>query len=215
MEISPRFTARLEDLVKDHYLLNDPAHDIKHARIVVRNVLHICSIINVTLPQIKLSIISAYFHDMYANKRVDHHTRAYRWVALNSFNLCNILDLSEKEIAIVATACLTHRASYKGEYSNIVSEIVSAADKGPVDSFDNIYKRALNYASVTRGLNPEEAKEATDYHMHEKYGRNGYAKYSPVWEEVYGKDKEALWLHIDSLSAGRSADKILECLEVL
>ena len=93
-----------------------------------------------------------------------------------------------------------HRASYKGDYSSLESQIISTADRDPIsaDSINDLYKRSYVYARE-HGHTHEDAVDHAYHHIKEKYGIGGYA-FNPnnkVFFIYYKEDLEKFWNAID------------------
>lgn len=191
----------LRKLVLPLYRLNDISHKINHAEDVVKETVKICRTLNVSELDTLCAVVAAWSHDVQCHvDRKCHHILAHSWVYRNKESILNTLPADIEDTATfitkVANACYEHRSSYKGEYSNVVSEIVAAADNGePVIDLD-IYKRSYMYARHVRNLSHVEAAMHAHEHINDKYGIQGYSKYSSVFTKMYGDaiTRRANWI---------------------
>jgi HD superfamily phosphodiesterase len=193
--------AKLEEITRIYYEGNDDAHGFVHIREVAQNVLDICENRKESLETIKLCLMAAYIHDIFTNVRDTHHQASANWVLENSDRLRRTFEIDQDGIQKVSDACLQHRASYKGNYSSLVSEIVSAADRGSPSSLKKLLERSKIFGLSHLKLDEESAKAHACAHMPEKYGRHGYAAYNDVYKEYYGSELETLWTKIDGIDA--------------
>ena len=70
--------------------------------------------------------------------------------------------------------CSEHRASFEGEFSNVLSEIFNVADKDPLD-LGIIIKRSWKYTSNKLGTENEELILNEVYnHLEDKFSSSGY-----------------------------------------
>lgn len=174
------FIKRVRDFYSPYYNGIDEAHRIDHADKVVETGLVINEELSLNL-DIKLIILAGYIHDMYTQvDRVNHHNLAYIHTIKEVEKLW---DISLMETLLIADAVKEHRASGSGNFSNILSEILSTADKGKPSLVEYVirsYKYNKNkyyddtaiYANI---LN----------HLQEKFGINGYAKYPQLYNKVF------------------------------
>lgn len=134
------------------------------------------------------------FHDIGACRRELHEIRGYETimtkVVLGEYSFTG---LSKKEMVKVAMSCLEHRASYTGEFSFFLSEIVSSADRG-VPNFEKIYSRVKLCSE-----DPKNGGLDTVTHLKEKFGRNGYMRKPQIYLDYFKNDLEEYWREIDNL----------------
>ena len=166
------FQEEVRKFYKHYYEENDDAHTIVHADNVCNLALNLNNNID-----IKLIILASYIHDIFNENRKIHHELAYKYVLSTQDKF--LKKLSSKELKLVAHAVLEHRASFKGEFYSILSEIISSADRG-IPSLKNITIRSMQF-------NKAKADKASK-HIIEKYGVNGYAKYPEIYKH-YFKDE--------------------------
>lgn len=183
----------LRDLVIPFYNLNDVSHTIDHADWVACNVLEFGKSLGLEENIIKCGVVAAYCHDVqcYVNRKL-HHVLAFAWVHRNKKEIMELTGVDSDAIELIATACYEHRGSYTGDFSSIVSELLSAADRGaPVQSLD-LFKRSYLYNYHHGTSDHDKAVNHALTHINEKYGINGYAKYSPLYKKLFASDIETL-----------------------
>lgn len=194
---------------KPVYALNDPAHRLGHFIGVYKQ----ASMINLWLgvPYEEEALLAvALFHDLFSWSRVNHHDMSREWVMSSDDPLLQkLLEASvgpnrfhnawEARIA-VSFACGEHRASYKGGYSSLLSEIMASADRGALSGKEPIIKRAFKYA---RAHNPDKGfdfwVEQTLTHMKEKFSSKGYARYPKLYEDFYSSELNTVRQEMDLL----------------
>lgn len=158
---------------------NDSAHRRDHVLHVAAECVNIAE--RYKLDRTRM-LLAALTHDIYSGRdRKEHHALAAEWVRQNLGRYGYDADTVE----CVARMCAEHRASLRGEYSDIYCEAFSAADRGPLDLA----------ASVARQLGKplkevSEAKLAVDFaeiydKLMVKFGRQGYARPNKVHDEFY------------------------------
>lgn len=191
------------------YPNNDDAHKLDHYQWVVGNFISNKSSILEVLEKYPKELPEAAFqklhvsilaHDAFASFRKHHESMAYHF-AIRLFKQFGI----ESNIHDYAMAAKEHRASYTGEYTSILSEIVSAVDKGPLCINDTV-KRALQYGRSHMGLFGDKLYLAVLNHVQEKFSREGYARMNGVWEDLYSHTLERHFKAVESLTLDKIAD---------
>jgi len=183
------FFGSTRNKVLSMYKTNDAAHQIDHADEVVTLMLQMDKKFNLHLDK-NMIIVIGYYHDIFSKEdklaRKNHNNLAADYILNNNkeFSIFN-----DKELTLISKAIREHRGSYKGEFSSIYSELVSAADRGEPDLNDMI-KRSFKYHFD--GLNSQKAAEEVLEHMIEKFGKNGYAKYPKLYLKFFGKKLDNL-----------------------
>lgn len=112
-------------------------------------------------------------------------------------------ELNYKDRDVVKMAIKEHRASYKGEFFSEVSELLSSADRGKPDNLAYTLKRSYDYA-VKHGDSHEDAILHAVDHIEAKYGRNGYAKFPPLYLNFYKSTIHKFWDDIDKLTVEKA-----------
>lgn len=189
--------SHIRDFVAPYYAKNDPAHHLNHGD----DVYNLACKMNAFLPEEErmaehLILIAAYCHDIYARERKVHELLSHDFVMRNEEDFLQVL--SQEERHLVAMACKEHRASYKGEFTSKLSEIISCADRG-LPTLKYHYDRSVQYGMHHLGLDEEGAHMHAASHMIEKYGREGYVKYTPLYKAYFADQLEALYVEIDGL----------------
>lgn len=182
------------------YLLNDPAHRVPHFREVLNN----CIMVHERLfgnPPTSVHLVrytaAAYIHDLFAWSRINHHILSHEYVVSGDCELLALLKPDARKT--VAQMCLEHRASFKGEFTDVYSELFNVADMGPPNMLD-IYNRAFQYTKAKTPTAPEHYwHTVTVQHLRDKFGRHGYANRGELYQRAYGNELEALYTAIDEL----------------
>lgn len=171
------------------YISNDDAHGIEHADEVCDLMLKMNKELSLNLDK-TIIILAAYIHDIYSDDegRAIHHQLANSYVLGIKDKILNYLSRDSK--VTIANAVKEHRASYKGEFSSVLSELLSSADRG-YPNFQNIYNRALKYAKGN--------EEQTKLHLIDKFGREGYANFPDMYKNFFKDELELLYKEIDNL----------------
>lgn len=190
------YVNKVRKAVAPYYATNDTAHQLDHADHVYEVACEIAKAQHLAIPH-HLIVLACYMHDIHADQREDHHEAAHDHVLATENAL--FTSLSSWERNIVAMACLEHRASWNGEYTSGLSELVSAADRGRPGELDAYIERSFKYAKDKLGATEAEARVHSRVHVKEKYGRDGYAAFSPLYRRHYGKKLEELHSAIDAI----------------
>lgn len=199
---------------KDHVGLNDKAHQMEHFMDVFNEAVMINDKFNWNYPKEALLAV-ALFHDLFAWSRENHHELSQKFVETsNNPLLLKLIKGSstavkgshsgfyDEDVARhhIALSCGQHRASYKGEYSSSLSEIMATADRGKPCETETV-RRAYLYA---RDKNKEGSREewvtATAVHMREKFSTSGYARYPEMYKQVYGEELAKLRKYFDNVT---------------
>lgn len=162
---------QIESFVLPIYTTFDRAHQMEHVNSVIKYSL-------ILADQLRLDMDMAYtiaaFHDVGLVKgRETHHQVSAEILSKNSF----IVDFfNEKELKVIKTAIIEHRASIKKEHSSIYGKIVSDADKlGSLNILDMI-KRSIYYNKDTYpDFSIDQIRDIGRIHLNKKYGDGGYA----------------------------------------
>lgn len=166
---------------KGNYTLNDSVHREEHFR-AVEAAGHLMNE-QLCLGQDPVLItIVAWVHDLFAWDRKNHHVMAEQWVLLTEDPVIGALSIPDQ--AKVAKACLEYRASWKGEFSSMLSELMSSADRG-MDTPDQILYRAFKFGVERDGLSVDQGLIRAVEHLSEKFGRNGYMRLPGIYAEFY------------------------------
>lgn len=193
--------------------------------------------------------VAAIFHDMFQEKdRRFHHELSAQAAENISYNIKKECDIIDGEITIeyntrdwdyrfrqsersklVALMCREHRASFSGQFSNILCEIFSAADRDALN-LKHIIQRSYSYTKKRREVQPrrniiidingtqfsvdklmrdlimndwEFDKVEVFYHIIDKFSKVGYMfeNINPdgIFMEYYKNDIQTFWDEIDGL----------------
>lgn len=180
---------------KDSYALNDSGHREEHFR-AVESAGHLMNEqLGLEQDPVLITIV-AWVHDLFAWERENHHVLAETWVDLTGDPVIEALDLHHR--LLVAKACLEHRASWKGNFSSMLSELMSSADRG-IDTTDQIFYRAYRFGVERDGLSLDQGLIRAVEHLSEKFGRNGYMRLPGIYTEFYAKELEQRYKDIEVL----------------
>lgn len=192
----------------DAFYKKDSSHGWSHVEDVAKNALEINRKMILNLNEEHL-VLAALFHDIYSDTdRENHHTLAAEWfvefmiIEQGKYNTIDILEMS--------LAIKEHRASYNGEYSSLLSEVLAAADRGAPD-LNSLIGRSSKYY-LEKGPNRDLKTVAEDVykHMLEKYSRTGYMKYNAIYSLFYGEEIYNMYLAIDDLNI----DKVFNIINI-
>lgn len=173
---------RLVEALSCFYLRNDKAHRSEHFERVYKSALEIQEALG-TAYHPNLFLVAAYVHDSFSwLSRKEHHNLSALYTE-NGDILREVGFLHEGEIELIAGACATHRASFKGEFPSKFAEIFNAADYEGMDP-QAVYDRARVYANG-------DHRQATA-HLWEKFAPGGYAIYPPAFLATYGDPAPAI-----------------------
>lgn len=189
--------SRISAEFEKHWELNDGAHRRKHFAEV-----EACGrLINRRLElgySHKLILFVAYFHDLFAWSRNIHERMSFDYVTGTDNKLFDVLFPEEREL--VALACLEHRASFKGEYSNQFSAMMASADRGLPGNVEAMVERSVRYHYDALKVNNQvEARVRAVKHIKEKFGTGGYARYPELYLKAFGPELEKQRKEIDAL----------------
>lgn len=142
--------------------------------------------------------LAVLFHDCGAevNRKMHHVIGAdvFREIAKSQGGL------TDARIHKIALAIEEHRGSYDGEFSSFLSEVLSAADRGNPDSLEYTVIRSYEYAKTNQSKVHSEATTHALEHVKDKYGSNGYARYSKIYLDFYSKELNKFKKAVDSLT---------------
>lgn len=182
----------IESLI-ERYVDFDPAHNIDHARAVIRNSEYIAESMmedeEIILDMDMVRIIAT-MHDLgLVYGREIHHIKSGE-IVRQERELRKYFN--EEQIEIIAKAVEEHRASYKGEYTSIYSQIVSDADR--MNTAEEYIERTYKWSRLHYPeLNEIELYEEVKSHLRHKYGEKGYARFNTIYaEESINKIKETI-----------------------
>lgn len=183
------------------YEVSDEAHNEEHILTVMYNSLKILEMLDEDVKKDinkEILITSAVYHDFgivygkvngFKNIRENHHIYSHNAVK-ESHHLKDLFI--PYEINLIASACLEHRASYKGRYSSIYSIILSDADH--ITDINTMIERCYAYTKDKNlHLGEDEIFEIVYSHLKEKYGHGGYCTLNlPESEKLQENVKDIL-----------------------
>ena len=188
----------------------DSSHGWNHIEDVVKNALEINRKLTLNLNEEHL-VLAALFHDIYSDiDRENHHTLAADWFAKfmikqGKYEASDIMEMS--------SAIKEHRASYKGEYSSLLSEVLAAADRGAPDLNSKIIRSSKYYLEREPNSDLKTIAENVYKHMVEKFSRTGYMKYNAIYSSFYKKEIHNMYVTIDKLSVDKVFNILIENLK--
>ena len=201
----------------------DQAHGLSHVLAVTNLALDFNSKLGLDISEYDI-IVAGISHDIFSfTHRNEHHTKARDYILQDTGAIYEYVDNKEH----IAYAVGEHRGSYKGEYTSLLSELISAADRG-LPTLSSIIKRIYQCAidpnlifrvdkigipdmSLTnnktlvdmvnriRSNNVDETLIKTYIHLYEKYSIGGYARYNDVYKKVYSQQLCDMWNEIERI----------------
>lgn len=168
-----------------HWELNDTAHRIEH----FLDVESCGNYINIKLGlghDPKLILMVAFFHDLFAWSRVNHHLMSGSWIMETDHPLISIL--SNEERVLVSAGCREHRASGVDPFTCEFAEMMCSADRGfPTLDSDLLLERAIQFR-MGKGLSRKESLAPSIQHCKEKYGSGGYARFPEIYLRTFSME---------------------------
>lgn len=169
--------------------LNDSAHRIEHFQDVERCGNYINAKLSLGFDPMLIMLV-AFFHDMYAWDRYNHHLMSGEWVRTTDHDV--IISLSNHDRTLVAAGCREHRASGNQPFTCDFAEMMCSADRGlPTTDPEQLLKRAVQHRMHHSGLTEAEARPLAIEHIKEKYGVGGYARYPDLYLRTFAEEFKA------------------------
>lgn len=200
-----------KDLLEKSY--NSLAHGMDHVEDVYKKAIHLNVKYNLNIPKDEI-IIASLFHDIFQDKNRDkHHILAHDWI-MSSMHPMITLNSKEKQKRI-ALAIKEHRSSYDDKYSSPLSELLATADR-EVPDINKIISRAYKYQ-----LDKYPTRSHKDMitnvieHLVEKYGKDGYSKYTYIYQLEYSESLFLLFDIIDKIKDGKVVINIARFKDVI
>jgi len=196
------FKENVREYVKLYYVKNDGAHQIDHADKVYNDFKYCVSELKLDMSLDMIAVI-AYCHDMFSTieYRKVHEQKAADWILENN-NIDFLKKFSDTDIKTISNAIREHRASYKGEFSSIYSELMNLADRGNLELNETL-KRSFKYhydrMEIINDKNIDKACNNVLSHMIEKFGSSGYFQPNELYLKVFEKDYKNFVKSIDNL----------------
>lgn len=183
---------------RDKWEINDAAHRQPHFEAVFQTGLVLNERLGLGFDP-KLILYTAYFHDLFAWSRVNHHELSYQWMLTTDHPVIQ-QHLTSEEIEVVAWACRQHRASFKGEFETKFCELMNAADRELPQSVDQLLERARLYRLHNHPtMSEEEILQDSIAHIKGKFGHNGYARYPQLYLDCFASELSELRRQIAQL----------------
>lgn len=189
-----------------HWELNDRGHQREHFEAVFQTGRHIsiCLGLEKQIKEVDI-LFAAYFHDFFAWTRVNHHEMAYQYFMTADHPL--IMKYYPDDPAgkirrsLVAFGCREHRASYKGAFTTLFSELINSADRCFPGDVQALLKRTYDHRLSTHpDISEDERMALCVGHMKEKAGSKGYARYPDLYMQVFGEKLKEQMEEIDNLN---------------
>ena len=172
MQINEDLKKYIEENVFPEYSKNEPAHNIEHIKYVIRRSFKFAD----TVPNINYNMVYtiAAYHDIGHHIDPKRHEIISGEIMSKDENLKNFF--SEEELIVIKEAIEDHRASSDHEPRSIYGKIVSTADRN--NTVEACLRRSYTY---NKKLHPEydddKIFEDCHFHLNDKFGKNGYAKF--------------------------------------
>lgn len=205
--------SRLEDFFIDTYYDRDGSHGINHIKEVYDLAKKMVEKLNLNIGQDEL-IIACYCHDMFSKTdRERHHILAEDFIWDNRGELWFLKDLDNDAVIRIARAVAQHRASYTEHYSSILSEVLSAADRGKLSAGDTIRRSFKFTIENNPDMKVQDAIALVYIHMKEKFGSNGYARYNDVFKNYFFEELGNYQRYIDQVGLFEIEDIIINSIK--
>ena len=197
VDIVSELLKELKTILESFYN-NSEGHGIKHIMDVMYRALYYNVILKLNLNE-KEIILAALLHDMYSeSSRKTHHILGHDYVMNSSHKVFDDIDKER-----VAKAILEHRASYTGEFSSLLSELISSSDRGEPDISKIVKRCYISTKEFHPEYNVDEINSAVKKHLSEKFTRNGYAKYPNIYLQVNQKKLNLFYDEVDEFLNGK------------
>lgn len=189
--------SEIVDCFSQAWELNDLAHRQDHFEEVFKTGIHLNEDQHYYFDPVHI-LFAAYFHDMFAWSRVNHHELSFLWMRTTDHPVTRHLTASA--IKMVAHACLEHRASFKGTFTSEFAELINSADRGFPDDVPAMVERSRKYWLTHNPLMSDDERMAgVIAHIKEKFGHNGYARYPDIYLKTFGDRLDAMRDEVERL----------------
>ena len=172
MKINENLKKYIEEDVFPEYSKNEPAHNIEHIKYVINRSFKFAD----TVPNINYDMVYtiAAYHD------IGHHIDPKKHEIISGEIMSKDENLkkffSVEELKIIKEAIEDHRASSNHEPRSIYGKIVSTADRN--NTVEACLRRSYSYnKKLHPEYNDEQIFEDCHFHLNDKFGENGYAKF--------------------------------------
>ena len=178
MDVNKELKEYIENNIFPEYEKNDQGHNLQHIDYVINRSIKFAD----TVPDINYNIVYtvAAYHDIGHHIDPKKHELISAEIMYDDDKLKEFFNVEER--IIIKEAIEDHRASSDHEPRSIYGRIVSTADRN--NTVEACLRRSYSY---NKKLHPEyddeQIFEDCHYHLNDKFGKNGYAKF-------YFKDEE-------------------------
>lgn len=170
-EIQESLKKYIEEVVFPEYEKNEKGHGIDHIHSVIQRSLELAKDQNV---DINLVYVIAAYHDIGHHIDYKNHETVSAKIFMEDQKIKEFFTDSDRKI--IKEAIEDHRSSNQMKPRSIYGEIISSADRG-IPNIENSILRSYYYSKQHfSSLTEEEHMQRIINHLHEKYGRQGYAK---------------------------------------
>lgn len=190
-----------EDLIgwcDAQYKQNDIGHRHDHIDQVISQAYRYSRNEMLSRSDTRCAIIAALMHDTGCHVDRELHHEIGAKVARICFRKFSCMLTLEEENKIV-NAIREHRASFEGMRSGIVSDVVSAADRGNMTT-EECLRRSYLYARSAEHMNHDEARRHAVAKIKDKFGNNGYCYTNLPRLAMEGNDIERLKTEVENTS---------------
>lgn len=195
-----RIKEEFSNILEESYS-NSLSHGMEHIDSVVETALYLRAKYNLDVDTEEI-VVAGLLHDMYNDKdRKNHHELAAKWIEAS---INPILNKSKESKYRIANAIREHRASYKGEYSSTLSELIATADLNSPDIYDILERMYYYVIDTEHKLDINTVKQRMLTHLEEKYSRTGYIKYPDLYLKEHSSGLEHLYKIIDRILSGKT-----------
>ena len=198
MKINDKLKEYIEENIFPVYEKNEPAHNIDHIKYVIGRSFKFAD----TIPNINYDMVYtiASYHDIGHHINPKTHELVSAEIMYNDDKLKAFFTDEERQI--IKEAIEDHRASSNHEPRSIYGKIVSTADRN--NTVETCLQRSYCY---NKKLHPEyddeQIFEDCHFHLNDKFGENGYAKF-------FFKDEEYEKFLTDIRTLLSDKDKFIE-----
>ena len=178
MKISNALEEYIQNNIFPIYNKNDQGHNLEHIKYVINRSIKFAD----TIPDIDYNIVYtvAAYHDIGHHIDPKNHELISAEIMYADDKLKEFFN--DEERIIIKEAIEDHRASSNHEPRSVYGKIVSTADRN--NTVEACLRRSYCYnKKLHPEFNDEQIFEDCHYHLNDKFGENGYAKF-------YFKDEE-------------------------
>ena len=172
MEVNLDLKKYIEENIFPVYNKNEQAHGIEHIKYVIERSFKFAKEVPDANPNIVYTV--AAFHDIGHHIDPKKHEIISAKIMYEDENLKQFFD--EQERLVIKEAIEDHRASSNHEPRSVYGKIVSTADRN--NTVKSCLKRSYCY---NKKLHPEYSDEQIfedcHFHLQDKFGEKGYAKF--------------------------------------